>query len=256
MRGFPLYSLLQYLKYLERARGAYSLHSPFVYGFYNEVIRPSSKFRLKKIETLRKKLLKNHLLIDVFDFKKNEIQRKTISSIAKTSLSKPKFSAFLHMLTNHLHAESILETGTSLGINTLYLAETKAKTTVTIEGSSILAEQALTNFQQFDPENLKLVKGGIQKVFSTTLIQYDPDFIFLDADHRGVVTKKLIDEIMNQGSVPKCIVIHDIYWSKDMTRTWKALISDKRFNLTVDIFQAGLIFPKTDMLKQHFTLRF
>lgn len=220
------------------------------------MVVPSSKYRIGQIEQLRKSLLNDHELVDTIDFKSNTTHRKTISSIAKTSASKAKFSAFLHLLINHLDAKSVLETGTSLGINTLYLAHSKAEKITTIEGSTILSELARKNFRKLAIDHISLKVGAVDELLVPTLIKSMPDFVFLDADHRGVVIEKHVDQILKNAPQTQCIIVHDIFWSKDMYQTWQKLIRDPRFNLTVDLFQAGILFPNKDMEKQHFTLRF
>ena len=256
MGGFSLYLLFQYIKYLTKAVGPHSIHSPFVYELLNTCIKPASKFRIPKIESARKSFLKNHQLIDLINFKDGLSHRKTIRSIAKTSLSFSKFSAFLHLLTTYLDSKVILETGTSLGINSLYLAASPDKKVVTLEGSVILSQIAGRLFEEFQYNNISIETEDINKIFLSALIRHEPDFIFLDADHRGATVVKQVHQIMNGVKQPECIVIHDINWSADMNETWKKFILDDRFNLTIDLFQAGLIFPKKGIEKQHFTLNF
>lgn len=196
------------------------------------------------------------MVVDVIDFKNNVSRRKTISSIAKSSLSAPKFSAFLHLLINELQSKTALETGTSLGVNTLYLDHSSAQKTITMEASPILSELAKKEFTNRSIKSIVFEFGDIHRTFISTLVRHQPDFIFLDADHRGSVVKKQVDQIIEHSKKVECIVIHDIYWSKDMNSAWNDLISDNRFTLSIDVFQAGILFPSKGTEKQHFTLRF
>lgn len=192
----------------------------------------------------------------MIDFKNRISRKKTISSIAKTSLSKSKFSAFLHLLVNELAARTVLETGTSLGVNSLYLAWTSATRVITIEASPILCQLAKNEFEKSSQQKILIESGDVNERFSSTLIRHQPDFIFLDADHRGSTIRNQVDQILELSKPVKCIVIHDIYWSQDMNQAWKELVRDQRFTLSIDIFQAGILFPSKGMEKQHFTLRF
>lgn len=256
MGGSPIFTFYQYLNYLLRAKGAHALHSPFVFDLYTNIIKSSASFRIPDIELARKSLKKNHDMIDVIDFKSNTSHRKTISSIASSSLSSPKFSAFLHLLIKSLQAKTVLETGTSFGINTLYLSEAVTNKVITLDASPIISELAKKNFEKFPSNQIQQEFGEVNKIFETILVRYQPDFIFLDADHRGTTISKQIETILNHIPAVRCIVIHDIYWSKDMNRTWLEIVNDSRFNLSIDIFQAGLLFPSKGIEKQHFTLRF
>lgn len=143
-----------------------------------------------------------------------------------------------------------------MGINTLYLATAGGTKTVTIEGSIILAELAKKQFERMGASDILIESGDVNKIFQSVVVRHEPDFVFLDADHRGATILNQVEILLQNEMKPRCIVIHDIYWSKDMNETWKRLVKDERFNLTIDIFQAGLIFSGKNMEKQHFTLRF
>lgn len=246
-----------YLNYRKKAVGAHALHSPFLFSLYNEVIVPARKFRLANVEKLRRSLQGNHQLIDIYDLKTGENFRKPISSIAKTSLSSPKFSAFLYLLIHHLKLEHVLETGTSLGINALYMAGAdQVKKVTTIEVSPIIAAIAQEQFSKVLQNKITIKQGTIQEVFESTLIQQQPALCFIDADHRSEAVRFCVENIMKHCPHIQCIILHDIYWSEDMRNAWCRMVNDARFNLTVDLFEAGIIFPHIHLPKQHFTLRF
>ena len=77
----------------------HSLHSPFVFNLYNEVIKKASLKEIEPIEKLRCELLGNNQEIDLIDFgagsRINSGSRRTIAEIAKNSSTPPKFSALL-----------------------------------------------------------------------------------------------------------------------------------------------------------------
>ena len=256
MGGSPFFTLKSYITYRRKAVGAHSIHSPFVFKLFTQVISKSSSFRLSHVEAARRELKANHDLIDVINLKNNLSSRRTISSVAKTSLSSAKFSAFLHLLVNEMNPEIVLETGTSLGVNTMYLSHSAAKKVVTMEASPIISELAKKEFRKLEQNKILLEFGDLAKTFEPALVRHNPEFVFLDADHRGSTLKSQIEKMMRLPSPPVCIVVHDIYWSRDMQQSWQELISDNRFSLSIDIFQAGVLFPFKSIEKQHFTLRF
>ncbi|WP_179213324.1 O-methyltransferase [Ekhidna lutea] len=245
------------MKYKWNAVGPHSLHSPFLFDLFNKAVKPARTFRLSTVEKLRKDLEANHEVIDLFDLKTKTSYRRTISSIAKTSLSKPKFSAFLYKLLELLEVEKVLETGTSLGINGLYMAgPERVKKVCTVEASPIIASIAQKQFAKLLQHKIEIKQGTIQDTIEPLLIREQPEFCFIDADHRSSAVLSCVDAIMKHTPKIKCIVVHDIYWSPDMSSVWDKITSDTRFALTIDIFQAGIIFPNMQMPKQHFTLRF
>jgi len=244
-----------YLTYRFRAVGLHSLHSPFLFDLYKKAIKPASKVRIKSIEDYRKQIVKNADLLESTDFKTGTTRLITVGSIVTHSLSTPKFSTFLYLLNKYLKAETCLETGTSIGINTCYLAES-CDSVITIEGSSAMAAIARKTFSDLKYNSIALKNEDLYKSLEANIVKNKPDVYFLDADHRSTSIAFCIDLILKHTPEVKCIVIHDIYWSRDMAEMWELLIDDPRFVLSIDLFQAGLLFPNLMMEKQHFTIRF
>ncbi len=222
---------------------------------YYDVIRKARHNRLSHIEAIRKQLKAAHQIIDVIDFKSNKSEKRTISSIANTVLSTPKFSSFLYHLGTYLRVQTILETGTSLGINALYLSQIPGiKKVTTIEGSPIIAELAQKNFVSF--ATIELINQELHSSFVPTLVRCNPQLVFLDADHRSTTIDFCLKAIEENNPGAECVVIHDINWSRDMNLKWKEICQNQKYPLTIDIFHAGIIFPNRNMPKQHFVLRF
>jgi hypothetical protein len=64
-----LFALKEYIHYLRKARSEYSIHSPFVFSFINDVLNSKNEnpaFSL--FEKKRKELLKNNLPVEAIDF--------------------------------------------------------------------------------------------------------------------------------------------------------------------------------------------
>lgn len=256
MPGNPLHLVKSKIAHLRHASGAHDLHSPFVYQLYQEVIRKRKKSLSDSIETLRKEVLKSDDEIEVVDFKTGKKRVKTLGQEVRSSPSTPLFSAFLKRLLDFLEVDSALETGTSLGFNALYMAESKVKKVWTIEGNTSIASLAQEHFARMGSEKIHQVVGNIHDMLKSTIEEARPEVIFLDADHRSEAIQQCLEYINNHLNSVKCIIIHDIYWSKDMTSHWEKLIHESKYPLTLDVFQAGLLFPNMELEKQHFRLKF
>ncbi|MDW3192151.1 MAG: class I SAM-dependent methyltransferase [Cytophagales bacterium] len=243
-------------EYKKQAVGAHGLHSPFVYRLYAKYIRKKRRHLSSEIEQLRKTCQRAQQAISVTDFKSGTIRTKKLGEEARSSPSTATFSAFLSQLLDYINADCVLETGTSLGFNALYLAQSSVKEVWTLEGNSSIAEIAADHFTRMKAHKIKLITGDIHETFEASLQDSGADVIFLDADHRSVATSKFMDILAPHLSRIKCIIIHDIYWSKDMTNIWQELVADTRFPMTIDIFQAGLLFPNQKLEKQHFVVKF
>lgn len=248
-----LFTLKAFLTYYQQALGAHGIHSPFVFELWNKVIVPSKKFRFQHIETFKKELRSRKEEISFKDFKNDKLLVETVGSLARASLSSSRFSSFLFHLLRYQKTSTALETGTSLGINSSYMAK-GCQNLITIEGNDSIAKLATSNLASLGSTNTVVIKKDVSQGIGDLLTLHQPEVIFLDADHRSSTTRKLIDEIKNCESV-HTIVIHDIYWSIDMNNFWNEMVSDDYFSCSIDLFQAGVLFKK-DMEKQHFVLKF
>ena len=253
----PLFHFTSCFSQWYRARNAHGLHSPFVFELYNQTIKDRNLELSEVLYTLRTSLRKNRTSVEIQDLKSGKVNQQTIGSIVKRSGSTIKFQTFLSQLTDYLGCKTILETGTSLGLTTVALALSDAERVVSIEASEPIHQEA-TQFVSKLPvsDKITLIKGTLEASFEIAVRQWKPDLIFLDADHRSQAVAYCMDTIMSHLPDVTCIVIHDIYWSKDMNNAWNRLVKDERFTITIDLFEAGILFPKYPSEKQHFLLRF
>src|SRR5690606_28437015 len=124
------FQLQSYITYWLDKVDEHSLHSPFFYDLYTKVIVESGRSQeYNAIEDLRKQLLSNDTAIHVDDFGSGAVLKthsRKIKDIARTSLSAAKYARLYARLIQYFNGQSIIELGTSLGINTLYLAANAA----------------------------------------------------------------------------------------------------------------------------------
>ncbi len=246
----------QFVQHRYSALGAHGLHSPFVYRLLQDVIRKKSDSLDPDLERLRKRLIRSKDRIPYVDFKTGTQREASLSYIARTSPSRPQFSAFLQRLCELLQVNVALETGTSLGINALYLSRANSvKQVITLEGNEAIASLAREEISQ-RTKKVEVVIGNIYDTYPEAIRNYQPQLIFLDADHRDTALDFYLEQTTDHLDKVKCLVVHDIYWSPQMHAKWNELINDDRFPLTIDLFQAGLLFPNMALEKQHFRLRF
>ncbi len=230
------------------------MHSPFLYELYNFVMHHWDEEESEKLRQFR--TIENpNQVIKYTDPRYLEDITISTGRLARKVTSSHKFSYFLHKLINHLGFERILEAGTSLGINASYLGSSKAKRVWTMEGIEEIADLAIERFEKLEFEHVRVVKGLVEHTFRDSL-GLNPDLIFIDADHRSEAIFWYLRIIKEMNVRVQCIVIHDIYWSRDMNKAWKKIVADDRYTLTIDIFEAGIIFPNYPIEKQHFTVKF
>lgn len=163
----------------------------------------------------------------------------------------------LYRLCEFLDAKNIVELGTSLGINTLYLANGKNSIVTTFEGSPAICEIASNGFQQTGTDNIRLIEGNIDTNLQAFVENSHPiDVAFIDANHRYEPTLAYFNTMLAKIHDQSCFIFDDIHWSGEMEQAWLEICSHYRVSLSIDLYQMGLIFFNPDLRKQHYTLQF
>jgi predicted O-methyltransferase YrrM len=253
-----LFQIKSFLTYWLDAVDEHSLHSPFYFDFYTGVVKAKSQ-DYASIESLRKKLLEDNRAIAVKDLgsKRHLTNSRTLSSIARTSLSSPKFSAFFHRVIQKYDHKTVIELGTSLGINTLYLAAKKDAKISTFEGSPELAAIAAITFDFAAAKNITLVEGDIDSTLPDFLQKHRKiDFAFIDANHTYAATMRYFRAILSKIHETSVIIIDDIHASGSMEKAWKEIISNDLVYGSADLFRCGALFFDPSLNKQHVILQF
>jgi len=254
-----LYQLLAYIKYWLFSVNQHSLHSPFLYSFYEEIIKGPKFSDQRDIELLRSNHLENNEKIKINDLgagsRVQNSNRRRISQIAKHSSTPARFSKLLYRLIKKMESKNIIELGTSLGFNTLYMSQANPDLKVfTFEGSDEIASLAQNNFDLLGSKNIKLIKGNIDSTLPNFLLgDKIIDLAYIDANHRYEPTISYFNQILSYSDEKSIIIIDDIHCSKDMNLAWNEIKKHPRISLTLDIFEAGIVFlnqelPKTDLI--------
>jgi predicted O-methyltransferase YrrM len=249
-----------YLNYWLDSVNEHSLHSPFLYDLYTKVINVEPVPELA-IEKLRFDLLKTHREIDVQDLGAKSRHftggKRKISEIAETSLSSVRLSSLYHRLAEYAEAKTIVELGTSFGLNTLYLAKKKGVKVYTFEGSESIAEVAEDTFKFAATKSIELIKGNINSTLYSTLSRIPKiDFALLDANHQYEATKKYFEELLMKVHHKSVMVIDDIHGNPGMNKAWKEICEHDLVHTTLDLYRCGILFFDPSLTKQHVVLQF
>lgn len=253
--------IIHFLKHRLKAQSLNDVHSPFVFDLAEKVLKSNEGFYVfNAIELERKKLKSSSKTLSVQDFgagsKKLTSNQRRVKDIANTSLKSAKYAQLIFKIIHHLHYKNILELGTSLGITTAYLASSaKDIKALTLEGSEVIANEAKKVHENLHLKNIEIIVGE----FDTTLnivSQKMPsiDFLYIDGNHRKAPTLKYFEHFLSQLHNNSLVVFDDIYWSKEMTEAWEEIKQHPKVNVTIDIFEMGLVFLRTEQPKQHFKI--
>ena len=238
------------------------MHSPFVFALVTQCFYDKrSKPEYAVLKNYRKALLENKNTIEVTDFGAGSRVFKSnvraINRIAKNAGVTRKNSELLFRITQYFQPQTILEIGTSLGLATsaLSLGSLKAKIT-TLEGCPETAKMAQLQFQKFQFQNIQ----SEATEFSTYLNNHQPttntyQLIYFDGNHSKKATLQYFELLLPTITNDSVWIFDDIHWSADMEDAWKSIINHPKVTVTIDIFQWGLVFFRTEQEKQHFKIR-
>ena len=81
------------------------------------------------------------------------------------------------------------------------------------------------------------------------------DFVLLDGNHSYEATVRYVNLLLSQNNPPAVIILDDIYWSKGMTKAWSEIIARPDFQLSLDLFELGILLCRPGMEKQDFRLK-
>lgn len=255
------YPVKAYLAYWLKAVNAHSLHSPFIYELYTQVIQPAQRPLHQGIELIRKDFKANQHRVEVEDFgvgsKTAESRQRKISQIAKTGVTSAHYAAMMDRLISYFSYTEILELGTSIGLTTLYLSNGKDRKVTTMEGASSLLNMAKKNFKKEKRGNIQVVHGNIDTELDRMLNKLSKlDFVFFDANHRYEATIKYFECCLRHVNINGCFIFDDIHWSKPMEQAWDKIKQHHQVTITIDLFQMGMVFFNPDLKKRDYILSF
>jgi predicted O-methyltransferase YrrM len=257
-----LFQATSYVRYWLEAVNAHSLHAPFLYDFHTKVLKPNNNSQQEtySIESLRKEFLNDTTSFPFVEFgagsKHTSGSTRTIQNIARSSLSDKKFSQLYSRIIKHYGCNHVIELGTSLGINTLYLAASQPISVTTFEGEPFLATRAKELFKRMNTV-ITVIEGNIDETLPAYLKKHSHiDLAFLDANHRYEPTIRYAEQIMEHTSPAAILILDDIHQSKEMNAAWEELKRHSKVFSSVDLFRCGILFLKPSLNKQHVILQF
>ena len=253
--------VFSYLSYLVRSFHLHGIHSPSVYELQQNIINATEVYyAFDEIEAIRAKLLLTEKLIEVEDLgagaKLGYQKQRSIKSITQSACKSPKYAQLLFRLTYHFKPDRILELGTSMGLTTAYLAKAAPQAEVlSIEGSEQIAKIAQLNLEKLNVHNVKQLIGNFNKELGGALEELKKvDMVFFDGNHQKAPTLAYFEACLKYAHEGSVFIFDDIYWSTEMSQAWQQIKEHKQVRQTIDLFQLGIVFFKSDQEKEHFTI--
>ena len=173
------------------------------------------------------------------------------------SAVQPHCGEYLFRMIHRYKPQNILELGTCFGISTLYMhCASTASRIITIEGSPAIADIAQDIFTNIGNENIHLICGKFAENIDDALQQFPQlDFAFFDGHHTKEATLHLFNTCLSKAHNDSIFVFDDIHLSTDMEAAWKTIKSHNAIQLTIDLFNFGIVFFKREIRhKNHLVL--
>ena len=238
----------------------HGVHSPFLFALVTRCFYDSKKHQSYKIlKDIRTYLLSNNSQIEVTDFGagshvfKNNYRK--VSDITKNAGISKKQSKLLLRLVAYFKPKNVLEIGTSVGLGTASMALDSLKTQlITLEGCPETAKIAQGVFDKFKLKNIKIDIGE----FNETIQKYTTeklDFIYFDGNHQYEATLQYFNKLLPTITNETVWIFDDIHWSKPMEQAWEAIKKHPKVTVTIDTYQWGIVFFRTEQAKEHFVVR-
>jgi predicted O-methyltransferase YrrM len=246
-----------YLSYWLDAVDEHSLHSPFFFDFYTKIVKSQGDQENPLIENLRQKLSRDSRKITIKELGSRASEKsRSVSEITQVSISPLKFSAMYSRMIHYFKAKTVLELGTSFGINTLYLADNKDVEVTTLEGAAAIAEIAQDTFEFAANDKIRLIEGNIDDTL-TKYIQSvrKVDFVLMDANHRYMPTLNYFEKLTPRLTEKSVVVIDDIHYSSEMEKAWLELKKQTLVYGSADLYRCGILFFDPSLNKQHVILQ-
>jgi len=247
-----------YVSYWLDAVDEHSLHSPFLFNLMTRVISVVPVYHAP-LERLRQELMRDKNEIPFNDLGTGATllpRSRSISTIAKRSLSPARFSCLYQRLISYFRCTTVVELGTSLGINTLYLAQSPGVQVYTFEGADSIAAVAQANFARMQMKNITLIQGDIDVTLADFVAKgLRVDFAFMDANHTLRATVKYFEYLMTVMHEESVLVVDDIHLTQEMESAWLAVQRHERVRATADLYRCGIAFFTPLLDKQHVVLK-
>lgn len=242
-----------------RHRKGYGIHSPFVFSLLNTVFYEQTPYYCyQTIEQERERLLNDSREITISDFGSGSYKTRKICDITKLSAKRTKYAQLLFRLANSNHSQTILELGTCVGLTTLYLsAANRAGRIISIDADPNICEIACDIFKKHAIQNIESINDTVDHALPTLLENINQlDFVFFDANHKGDATLKYFELCQAKAHKNSIFVFDDIHRSQDMQMAWLQIKSHTSIHLAIDIYEMGILFFNTDLIKQEYIVSF
>ncbi|MFY8181623.1 MAG: O-methyltransferase [Flavobacterium sp.] len=251
-----------FLNFLWNSKNQHGVHSPFVFDLVTKCFYDKKNYpEYSILKNYRNSLLQNKNTMEVTDFGAGsrvfKSNTRAINQIAKNAGISPKRAKLLFRIVNYFQPNTILEIGTSLGLATsaLSLGSKNAKV-ITLEGCPNTMTIAKNQCELQNLNNIEFINTKFEDYLSNCQLNTEHcQLIYFDGNHSKKATLDYFELLVPTITNDSVWIFDDIHWSKDMEEAWEIIKNHPKVKVTIDTFQWGIVFFRSEQEKEHFVIR-
>ncbi len=206
---------MSYLKFLWRSKNEHRIHSPFVYE-------------------LQMNVFKDGMYYSGFDY-----IAKYLDAHPTTRKEKKKLRQIFR-LVNFIKPKTTIEITAEISTYSLALALPSKANLLTI----------FTNQKEKNTTFIETITSKAKNELESHLkMSKEVDFVLIHSDDNLSNYVDLLSHHLHKNS---CIVINQPYKSAHL---WEKIKDSQKFNVSIDLYNIGVLFTKPSQTKEHFALR-
>lgn len=215
------------LIYKIRHHKGHGIHSPFVFNLVNNVIEEKRAY---------------YCYADISDY---------LSTYHQKELTPNKRHRLAFRLVNYFGAQNILEIGSGMGINTLFLtASSSSCKCLCVEKDRNNREVAKQLYMDFECQTTFMEEPPVLP------IETKYDCIFINLDYYSDLAEDYLDALCKQCHNESFIVVTGIRRNKVNNQLWKHLSSNQLRTVELDLFNIGIIFFDKQLSRWEYKISF
>lgn len=246
--------LFSYIRHLGKSFHLHGIHSPFVFQFQHQVVYGDTPRNVRdEILRFRESIKNNPQTLRIKDYgsgsKKLNHQARQVTDILRHNCSPPDRCELMYRICKRMNALNVLELGTSLGV-TAHAASISGAQVDTVEGCPNVATYATERLAAYDNAT---VHNQTFDHFIANHSHPSYDIIFIDGYHDKNVLR-YVERLLPYTHNDSIIILDDIYWSNEMTHSWRELRKLPQVTASIDSFYWGFLFLRKEQQQEFFSI--
>ena len=113
------------------------------------------------------------------------------------------------------------------------------------------------NFKKLNAKNTSITLGDFNNTLESKLEEIKTlDLAFIDGNHQEKPTIDYFEKCLKYANNDTIFIFDDVHWSEGMENAWNYIKTHQKTTLTIDLFFVGVVFLKSELSKENFTIKF